>query len=146
MSAERGVATHEDLGSRHEPGGSSDRAFGVVFAVVFALVGLWPLLSGGAVRPWSLAVAAAFLALALAVPRVLAAPNRWWTRFGLLLGRIVSPVVLGVVFFAVVTPMAIAIRWRGRDPLRLKRSAADASYWIPREPPGPKPDSLNRQF
>ena len=125
---------------------SSDRAFGLVFAAVFAIVALWPLPWGGAIRWWSLAVAAGFLAAALAMPSILAVPNRLWLKLGLLLNRIVSPFVLGIVFFLVVTPMGIAMRLLGKDPLRLKARAPGESYWIRREPPGPSPDSLTNQF
>jgi hypothetical protein len=78
---------------------SSDRSFGIVFAVVFAIIGLWPFLFGGMVRWWSLAIAAAFLAAALIRPAVLAPLNRLWTKFGLLLNGIVSPLVMGLLFF-----------------------------------------------
>jgi uncharacterized integral membrane protein len=113
---------------------------------VFALIGAWPLVHGAGVRWWSLAVAGVLLVVTLAAPALLAVPNRLWARFGLLLNRIVSPVVLGIVFFAVVTPMSLVMRLLGKDPLRLRRSRQDASYWIAREPPGPKPDSLRNQF
>jgi hypothetical protein len=138
--------SHEDLSRTHAVESSSNRSFGLVFAAVFAIVALWPLPWGGAVRWWSLAVAAGFLVLALAIPSVLAVPNRLWLRFGLLLNRIVSPLVLGIVFFLVVTPMGIAMRLLGKDPLRLKAAAPGASYWIRRDPPGPSPDSLTNQF
>jgi hypothetical protein len=136
----------EDLKRQHAVEGSSNRSFGFVFAVVFAIIGLWPLLGSGVLRWWSLVVAAVFALLAVAAPAVLAAPNRWWMAFGLLLGRIVSPIVLGLMFYAVFTPMGWALRAMGKDPLRLSRDTAAASYWIERKPPGPPPESLNNQF
>ena len=140
------MATHEDLSRTHDVKSSSDRSFGIVFAVVFAVLGLWPLVSGGAARWWSLGVAAAFLAVALAAPSLLAVPNRLWMRLGVLLNRIVSPVVLGIVFFLVVTPMGVVMRLLGKDPLRLRAKAPGATYWIAREPPGPAPETLTNQF
>jgi hypothetical protein len=137
---------HEDYLRHEDVKGSSDRSFGVVFAIVFTLVGVFPLLFGGAVQPWALGVGAAFLVVALAVPRLLAPLNRLWLRFGLLLHRIVSPVVLGIMFFVVITPMGVVMRAFGWDPLRLKLDRDAASYWIDRSPPGPSPESLADQF
>jgi hypothetical protein len=91
-------------------------------------------------------VGAAFLAAALLRPAVLAPLNRVWTRFGLLLHRIVSPVVLGIMFFVVITPMGLIMRALGKDPLRLRLEREARSYWIERRPPGPPPDTLNNQF
>jgi len=138
--------THEDLSRSHEVKGSSNRSFGCVFTVVFLIVAVWPLFSGGSVRWWSLSIAAAFLLITFAAPKLLALPNRLWLRFGLLLNRIISPAVLAFLFYVVVTPMGVLMRVFGADSLRLRRDSSDASYWIRRDPPGPKPDSLNHQF
>jgi len=126
--------------------GSSDRAFGLVFAAFFAIVALLPLWRGGEVRAWSVAVSAAFALLALALPRVLAPLNRIWTAFGDLLHRIVSPVVLAILYYGVVTPTGFLMRLAGKDPLRLRFDKAARSYWIERKPPGPAPESLKDQF
>ena len=142
----KAAPTHEDLSRTRDAKGSSDRAFGLVFTAVFALVGLWPLVSSHAPRVWALVVAAAFLGVAIARPALLAPLNRLWMRLGLLLNRIVSPLVLLVVFYLVVTPMGLVMRLLGKDPLRLKARAPGASYWIAREPPGPDPDSMPNQF
>ncbi len=138
----------EDLSRQHIVEGSSNRSFGVVFAVVFLIIALWPLLgrSGAGPRWWAAALSVAFAVLAFAAPSVLAAPNRWWMALGLLLGRIVSPIVLGLLFYAVFTPMGWALRASGKDPLRLARDRAATSYWIDRKPPGPPPESLSNQF
>jgi len=77
---------------------------------------------------------------------LLAVPNRLWTRFGLLLGKVISPIMLGLLFFAVLVPIGALMRIFGQDPLRLKRDTAAGSYWIPRQPPGPPPGSLTNQF
>jgi len=126
--------------------GSSDRAFGLVFAAFFTIVALLPLWSGRPVRLWSIAAAAAFALLALAVPRALAPLNRAWTAFGDLLHRIVSPVALGILYYGVVTPTGLLMRLAGKDPLRLRFDPAARSYWIERRPPGPPPESLKDQF
>jgi hypothetical protein len=137
---------HESFDRNGPVASSSNRAFGLVFAAVFAIVGVWPWLFGGQVRAWSMVVGAAFLAAALLRPAVLAPLNRVWTRFGLLLHRIVSPVVLGIMFFVVITPMGLIMRALGKDPLRLRLEREARSYWIERRPPGPPPDTLNNQF
>jgi hypothetical protein len=126
--------------------GSSDRAFGLVFSAVFAIIALYPLLGSGTIRSWSLIVAGIFLLLALITPVVLAPANRLWMKFGELLHRIVSPVALGIVFYVTVLPTGILLRLLGKDPLRLRIDPTAKSYWILREPPGPAAESLNNQF
>ena len=111
----------------------SERNFGLVFAVVFALVGLWPILGGNGMRIWALAVAAGFVLLAFVRPSVLRPLNLAWFRFGLLLGRIVSPVVMALIFFVAVTPTALIMRMFGKDVLRLRFDREAESYWIGRD-------------
>ena len=144
--AGKGMPTHEDFQRREELRGPSDRSFGWVFTAIFALVGLWPLVQGGSVRLWWLAASAAVLVLTCVRPTVLRPANRAWTRFGLLLSRVTNPIVTGALFFLVVTPLGVLLRSLGKDPLRLRPAPNAASYWIPRDPPGPKPDSMARQF
>ena len=126
--------------------GSSNRAFGLVFAAVFVLIALWPLMFGRTVHWWNLAVAVLFGLAAASAPGILAPFNRLWTRFGLLLHKIVSPIVLGIMFFCVITPIGIVMRLAGKDPLRLRLEPGASSYWIERKPPGPPPDTLTDQF
>ena len=137
---------HEDLNREEHIEGSSDRSFGLVFSVVFLIIAAWPLLAGHGVRWWAVAVAAAFAAIALALPALLAVPNRLWMKFGLLLGKIVSPIALGILFYGAITPLGVVMRWAGKDPLRLKLDAQAKSYWIDRDPPGPPPASMTNQF
>ena len=137
---------HESFDRSETAKSSSDRAFGIVFAVVFLIIGILPLFSGGGVRVWSLAVSAIFLVAAFVRPALLAPLNRLWTRFGLLLHRIVSPLVLGIMFFAVITPMGWIRRALGKDPLRLRFDREARSYWVDREPPGPPPETPTDQF
>lgn len=137
---------HEDLSRDDTPKTSSDRFFGLLFFVVFLLLALWPLLKGKPVYLLPLGIALAFLAVALIVPKWLAPLNRLWMKFGELLHRIVSPVILGIMFFGVITPMGLAMRALGKDPLRLRRAPEATTYWIDRQPPGPAPESLRDQF
>jgi hypothetical protein len=137
---------HESYDRLEEIKGSSERSFGIVFAVVFAVIGLWPLLVGRGPRLWSVAVGAVFLICAFVLPKALAPLNRLWLRFGLLLHRIVSPIALGIMFFLVITPTGLLMRALGKDPLRLKFDRNLASYWIDRVPPGPPPESFKDQF
>ena len=136
---------HETMAQREAPKGGSDRAFGIVFTVVFVLIGCWPLLFSNPPRIWSLAVAAVFLGLAFLYPRALAPLNALWTRFGLLLHRVVNPLILGLIFYVVITPSGLLRQWLRRDPLNLDFDREAKSYWIEREP-GPSPESMKRQF
>lgn len=140
------MTAHERLSREPEVRGSSDRSFGLVFATVFLAVGLWPLGRGGTLRVWALAVAGVFFAAALAGPSLLAPLNRLWTRFGLLLSKVTTPIVMGVLFYLVVTPTGLLMRLFGKDPLRLSRDRVAGSYWIHREPPGPSPETMTNQF
>lgn len=124
----------------------STRSLGLVFSGFFAIVALLPVLGGGPVRLWALAVSAAFLAVGLVRPALLGPLNRVWFRFGLLLNRVVSPVVMGLLFFLTVTPTALLMRAVGKDPLRLRRAPRQPSYWIARDPAGPRSGSFKDQF
>lgn len=132
------------------PKGSSDRSFGFVFSIVFAIIAAWPMVmqraAGGSVRVWALAAAAGFLLAAIACPQVLAPLNRAWTRFGLLLHAIVSPVALGVIFFIGILPIGLIMRVMGKRPLNLQFDRDARSYWVPRDPPGPPPGTMSDPF
>lgn len=146
MSKSSGTGFHEDLAREEKIEGSSDRSFGLVFTVVFVLVGLWPVFFGGAARYWALGIAAVFLIASFARPALLAPLNRIWTKFGLLLSRVVNPIVMGLLFYSTITPIGLVMRLFGKDPLRLRFEPEAASYWIEREPPGPPPESMKNQF
>ena len=112
----------------------SERSFGIVFAVVFAIIAVWPLVfHGGSVRLWALAVAAVFLVIAFAAPHVLKPLNRLWFRFGMLLSRIISPIVMGIIFFITVTPIGLIRRIKNPDPLNQAFDKDAESYWIVRD-------------
>jgi hypothetical protein len=138
--------THEELTRKHDVRGSSDRAFGLVFAVFFAFVGLAPLWKHHPLRPWALALSGLFLAIGILQPAWLHPLNLAWIKLGLLLGRIVNPIVMGLLFFVVVAPTALIFRWLGKDQLRLSLDARADSYWIDRRPPGPSPETMSNQF
>jgi len=125
---------------------SSDRSFGLLFAAVFAAIGCLPLLHGEIPRWWSFAVAIAFGGAAVIRPRVLHQLNRAWLALGRLLHRIVSPVVMGAIFFLFVTPLAWIVRWQGKNLLSLSRRPDLSSYWIARRPPPPATESMKQQF
>lgn len=137
---------HEDLNRPQHVEGPSNRSFGLVFAAVFCIVALMPLLHGGGARTWALVIAAAFAVTSFAAPAMLAMPNRLWTGLGLLLGKIVSPVVIAILFYGVFTPLGLLMRVLGKDSLKLRLDRAATSYWVPRVPPGPRPDSMTEQF
>jgi len=127
----------------------SERSFGLLFGAVFALLAAY----GWYFKGWSLVVALALVGVALVfvllgfvAPKVLAPLNWLWFQLGELLGKIVSPVVLGAIFFLILTPVSLVARLFGRDALRLKRKASQTSYWLDRAPPGPEPESFKNQF
>ena len=138
--------SHENFARDEELPRSSDRQFGLVFAAMFTIVAVWPLVGGRPVRWWSVAVAAVFMAIAVAVPALLAPLNRVWIRIGLLLHQCVSPIMLGMVFFASVTPIGLVLRALGKDPLRLRFDPEATTYWIERRPPGPSGATMPNQF
>jgi len=125
---------------------SSNRAFGLVFAAFFLIVAILPAVRGHAMRRWALPVSGVFLLTSLATPCILAPLNRAWTALGALLQAVVNPLVLGVLFYLVFTPFGWMLRRLGKDFLRLRPAPEAPTYWIPRSPPGPAPESMTRQF
>lgn len=121
---------------------SSNRSFGIVFFVVFFLIALYPLIHNEEIRIWSLIISLIFLILGLINSRTLTPLNKLWFKFGILLGKIVSPVIMGIIFFLVVTPIGFIMRILGKDVLNLKFNA-NKSYWI--EKTGPK-SKMKNQF
>jgi Saxitoxin biosynthesis operon protein SxtJ len=124
----------------------SNRSFGLIFAVFFALVALAPAVHGAPVRWWALGVALVFVAAAFFVPSLLRPLNWVWFKLGLALHHVVNPLIMAVMFYGAILPMALLLRALGKDLLRLKREPESASYWIPREPPAPAPGSMSKQF
>ena len=121
---------------------SSNRSFGVVFFIVFLLIAFYPLLKGNDLRIWSLVISFIFLILGLINSKILTPLNRLWFKFGLLLGRFISPLIMGIIFFVVVTPIGIIMRLLKKDLLNLKYNKKE-TYWIDKS--GPK-SKMKNQF
>ena len=121
---------------------SSNRSFGIVFFTVFFIVSIYPFFKGGDLRIWSLIISIIFLILGLLNSKILTPLNKIWFKFGVLLGNIISPIVMGIVFFLVVTPISLLMKALGKDILNLKKNT-NKSYWI--EKTGPK-SKMKDQF
>ena len=121
---------------------SSNRSFGIVFFIVFLSIALYPLIYTGEFRLWSLIISFIFLILGVFNSKILTPLNKLWFKFGIFLGKIVSPIIMGIIFFFVVTPIGILMRVFGKDVLNLKYNN-NKSYWI--EKTGPK-SKMKNQF
>ena len=121
---------------------SSNRSFGIVFFVVFLIISLFPIIKGNDLRIWSLILSVIFLVLGLINSNILSPLNKLWLKFGLLLGNFISPIVMGFVFFLVVTPIGLFMRLIGKDLLNLNKKNVK-SYWIDKT--GPK-SKMKNQF
>jgi len=149
------MSTHEDYAREETIESGSDRGFGltvggILLAIAFMRLSLswW---RGGAVAPgWFdyglIGVGLPLLLLGLTVPSLLAPLNRAWTQLGLLLFKVVNPIVLGLIFLVTILPIGLLLRAFGKDPLRLRFDPDAKSYWIPRDPPGPDPSTMPQQF
>mgnify|MGYP001254918148 CR=1 FL=1 len=121
---------------------SSNRSFGIVFFIVFLFISLYPLTYSGEIRIWSVIISFIFLVLGLFNSKILTPLNKYWFKFGIFLGKIISPMIMGIIFFLVVTPTGLIMRLLGRDVLNLKYNKSQ-SYWI--EKNGPK-SKMKNQF
>ena len=122
---------------------SSNRNFGLVFFIVFLILGLWPITNGEEIRIWLILLAFIFLILGIMESKLLSPLNRLWFKFGIMLGAIVAPIVMGAIFFIVVTPIGIVMSIIGKDLLNKKHDKKKETYWIKRiKPTG----SMKRQF
>lgn len=126
--------------------GPSDRNFGFTMAAVFALIGALGLYKGSSHAPVWLGIAFAFAALTLWRPQFLGPANRAWLKLGLLMYRVVNPVIMAVLFFAAIMPIGLAMRLFGKDFLRLARDPSSPTYWLPRSDPRPPSESMRQQF
>jgi hypothetical protein len=141
-------STHENFSRDEASTPGSDRTFGLVMAGALALLALingWHHGRIGRAWPWELGLAVLFLAAALIQPSWLHPLNRLWMKLGLLLHKIVNPIVMGLLFFGTIWPTGWVMRMRGRDLLRLKREPQSDTYWIARAP-GPRPETMRDQF
>tara|TARA_Y100000590_G_C15300730_1_gene856201 strand:- start:324 stop:716 length:393 start_codon:yes stop_codon:yes gene_type:complete len=122
----------------------TNRNFGIVFFIVFLLISLWPLIDAGDLRVWSLIVSFIFLFLGLLNSSILNPLNKLWYKFGIILGNLISPLIMGIIFFTIVTPIAYILRIFKKDVLKLKfRSDEINSYWIKKEN---LKNSMKKQF
>jgi hypothetical protein len=137
---------HEDFSREEQVKAGTDRGFGLVFAGFFVLMSALSWWRGHTSWHWALPVAAVFLIVAYTYPRALSPLNRLWLKFGLLLYKVMNPLILGLLFFVTVTPVGLVMRAFGKDFLRLRLDRSAKSYWIERTPPGPKPESMKNQF
>jgi len=110
----------------------SNRNFGVVFCIVFMIISLWPLLSQNEIRIWSLIISITFLLLGLINSTLLTPLNKLWFKFGILLGNIISPIIMGIIFFFVVTPTGLLMKIFKKDPLNLKKNNSN-TYWTDKD-------------
>jgi hypothetical protein len=140
------MATHENFHQDKEFRVSSDRSFGFVFTVVFAIIGLFPLFRGGQLRIWALGFSGFFLLVSLTVPSMLHGANVLWMKFALALSKVTNPIITGLMFYAIFTPFAVFFRLTGKDLLHLRFAPTASSYWIARKPPGPAPGTMRHQF
>ena len=121
---------------------SSNRSFGILFSIVFAAIAFWPLLNLGEIRVWSVIVSSIFLLLGLINSKLLHPLNLIWVKFGELIGKIVAPLVMALIFFIILTPIGLFLRLIGKDLLNVKLNN-NKTYWIKRDK---KPGSMKRQF
>jgi hypothetical protein len=140
------MSAHEPQHNEIQVKGSSDRAFGLVFTVVFAVIAVFPLLKGGSPAWWALLVSGAFLLPSVIRPSLLRPLNRLWTRFGLLLHKVTNPVIMLFLYIVAIIPVGLILRAVGKDVLNIKRDSEAKSYWIERDPPGPDPSTMPNQF
>jgi hypothetical protein len=140
------MSTNEPIVSHRTIKTSSNRSFGLVFASFFAVVAAAPLLSGDAMRLWAAVLAVCFLALTVLAPGLLAPLNRLWSRLGLLLSHVVSPVIMALLYAVLILPAGLLLKAMGRDLLSLNWQPKSPSYWIDRLPPAPQPSSMSKQF
>lgn len=138
--------THEVFARDERIVAGSDRSFGLVMAAALAAVTLLNVWHSGRLWPWTGGLAALFLAAGLLRPSLLHPLNLIWLRLGLLLHRVVNPIVMALVFYGTVLPTSLIVRMLGKDLLRLKRQPDWNSYWIVRQPPGPSPETMRHQF
>ena len=120
----------------------SNRSFGIIFSVVFLIIAIWPLLSTSEIRYWSLVISVIFLILGLIKSKILTPLNKIWFKIGITLGNLISPLVMGIVFFLVVTPTSIIMKILGKDLLNLKKNN-NKSYWIEKKKQN---TSMKKQF
>ena len=138
--------THEDLARQERVEIGSNRSFGIVIGLIAIFFGAVPLVHDGQLRLWLLIPGAVLLLAGVLKPSLLSPLNLVWFWIGKLLGMVVAPIVMMMIFFATITPIGLIVRWSGKDSLRLRRQSAVDTYWIKREGPKSTRESLKNQF
>lgn len=140
------MTNHDQGESYRRTKTSTDRGFGILFAVVFTAIALIPLIAGHHVRWWSLVVAAAFAIVAFTYPAALSPLRRAWMKFAMIIHHVTNPILMGLIYFGALVPMGLIMRTRNKDPLKLEWRPDDKTYWVEREPPGPPEHSMSKQY
>jgi len=122
---------------------SSNRNFGLVFFFIFLIVSIWPLIHDESPRIWSAIISLTFLILVMTRSKLLTPLNLLWAKFGIILGSIIAPIVMGVVFFLVVTPIGLVMKIAGKDLLSTKYDKKKETYWVKRDKPT---STMKQQF
>jgi hypothetical protein len=125
---------------------SSDRAFGIVFCILFLIIGSWPMLNQMDPRIWALSVSVMLLAISILYPKLLRALNLLWYKFGLLLHSIMNPLLLGLIFFSTFVPIGLLMRLMGKRPIPISFSKSKDSYWVEKNQSELDPETMKRQF
>ena len=112
---------------------SSNRNFGLVFFIVFLILGFWPIINAGEIKIWLVVISLIFLVLGMMKSKLLTPLNKLWFKFGIFLGAIISPIVMGLVYFLVVAPIGIFMRLLGKDLLKTRKVKNTSTYWIKRD-------------
>jgi hypothetical protein len=139
-------SSHEVFSRDEKVVAGSDRSFGLVMAAVLLAVTSLNAWHSGRLWPWTGGLAGLLVAAALVRPAILHPLNLLWLKFGLLLHKVVNPIVMALIFYGTVLPTGLVMRMLGKDMLRLKRQPDEDSYWIVRQPPGPSPETMKDQF
>ena len=121
---------------------TNNRSFGLLFFFVFLIIACWPILNSESIRLWALIISLVFLILGLLNSKILVPLNKVWVKFGEFLGKIIAPIVMFLIFFTILTPIAIVLKLLGKDLLKIKKNKLIESYWINRK----NITSMNRQF
>lgn len=140
---------HTELQEHHEVEGSSDRSFGLTVGGILALIETYRLYSSGVLDTIGiilLAIATPLILLGLIYPSLLAPLNKAWMKLGLLMFKVVNPIIMFAVYVLTIVPIGFLLKISGKDPMRLKLEKEATSYWIERDPVGPKPESMKNQF
>ena len=140
------MKTHENIIEKQDIQIGSNKSFGIVFAVVFFVIALWPLMDEGNFRVWALVTGIILFLISFIYPSIYKPFNYIWFKFGLLLGKIATPIVMGFLYFFTITPTALIMRTLKKRPLDLEFDDSLDSYWKYRDPPGPSSESMKNQF